>query len=391
MRNIFCILFIPLFLVSCQSSSKKGGDSLLNPDGSAMQEGKDYVLLKRFRVMDNQGFSQPLEVSSFLLPANWKVTSDVNWNRQLKCLPDRLQASLRAESSDGEYVVTLLPATQFDWSDDPVLLDAMQKGFVMHSCTIAQPQDAAGYISTYLAPQMKASVKSASVIKDLQQMMDAGASQMTQNARQGGNTAYTHQGSAAEGVLQFEDGKEGLAFCTLMQTLVAVPGSQGGMSTSTQCYVSMRVVISYAPGHESMARKIMSTFFSSARINPQWAGAVQSYFAAVTRNAQDEGWKQIQISHQAQLEMGDNIIRNWEARNSTATGSGSSYGPNEGFGQYLRGVDNWTDEGGNKVELTSGYSNAWSRGDGSYMLSNNPAFDPNTISGETQTWSRLKQ
>jgi hypothetical protein len=35
------------------------------------------------------------------------------------------------------------------------------------------------------------------------------------------------------------------------------------------------------------------------------------------------------------------------------------------FGKYLRGVENWTDATGNKVELTSGYSNAWSRNDGS--------------------------
>jgi hypothetical protein len=42
-----------------------------------------------------------------------------------------------------------------------------------------------------------------------------------------------------------------------------------------------------------------------------------------------------------------------------------------------------------KVELSSGYSNAWSKGDGSYLLSNNPAFDPNVAFNEN--WSRLKQ
>ncbi|HOZ69255.1 MAG TPA: hypothetical protein PLU11_01740 [Chitinophagaceae bacterium] len=388
MNRVFVLLLSILFFSSCDSVTQKSGGKAVNPDGTPMQEGKDYMILKRFRVVDNQGFSQPVEVSSFLLPANWTVKSEVNWNATSKCLPEMLQASVQASSPDAAYELLVYPATQFDWSDDPIYLDAMQKGFVMHSCTAAQPQDAAGYISGTLAPFMRANVKSASIIESLQQQMDAGAMQMTQAARQGGNTAYNHKGSAAEGVLQFEDGKEGLAFCTLMQTLVSVPGAQGGMSTNTQCYVSMRVVIKYKPGNEPMARKIMSTFFSSARINPQWASGVQSYFAAVTRNAQDEGWKQIQISHQAQQEIGDNIIRSWESKNAS---EGSRASDTESFGQYLRGVDNWTDEGGNKVELTSGYSNAWSRGDGSYMLSNNPAFDPNTIAGETQSWSRLKQ
>ncbi len=389
MYRFLLIVFFSGFIHSCDSpASGNGGGSGQANSLANMKEGTDYVILKRFRVMDQQGFSQPLEVSSFLLPASWTVNSDVSWNFTNKCLPDRLQASVQAVSPDKEYELFVYPATQFDWSDDPIYLDAMQKGFVMHSCTIAQPQDAAGYIITIMAPYLNATVKSAGIIEDLQQQMNAGAMQMTQAARQGGNTAYNHKGSAAEGLLQFEEGKEGLAFCTLMQTLVSVPGAQGGMSTNTQCYVSMRVVIKYKPGNEPMARKIMSTFFSSARINPQWAGGVQAYFAAVTRNAQDEGWKQIQISHQAQQEIGDNIIRSWESRNA---GSSSPSSDTDGFGQYLRGVDNWTDDGGNKVELTSGYSNAWSRGDGSYMLSNNPAFDPNTIAGETQSWSRLKQ
>ncbi len=388
MNRVLVLLLFILLLSSCDSGTQKSGGKAVNTDGTPMLEGKDYVILKRFRVVDKQGFSQPLEVSSFLLPAGWSVNSEVNWNATSKCLPDMLQASVQAVSPDKEYELFVFPATQFDWSDDPVYLDAMQRGFVMHSCTIAAPQDAAGYISGTLAPYLNATVKSAGIIEDLQQQMDAGAMQMTQTARQGGNMAYNHKGSAAEGVLQFEAGKEGLAFCTIMQTLVSVPGAQGGVSVTTQCYVSMRVVIKYKPGNEPMARKIMSTFFSSARINPQWASGVQAYFAAVTKNAQDQGWKQIQISHQAQQEIGDNIIRSWESRNANSSSSATN---TDGFGQYLRGVDNWTDDGGNKIELTSGYSNAWSRGDGSYMLSNNPAFDPNTMTGETQSWSRLKQ
>ena len=87
--------------------------------------------------------------------------------------------------------------------------------------------------------------------------------------------------------------------------------------------------------------------------------------------------------------MGNNIIRSWEAKNDASTAAYSK--DNDGFGQYLRGVDSWTDDGGNKVELTSGYSNAWSKGDGSYLLSNNPAFDPNVEFGDTQNWNRLKQ
>lgn len=389
------ILFLPVmaivFLTACGGNKEpKEKNITKNKTEETMPEGKDYILLKRFRVTDKQGFSQPLEVSSFLLPADWQVQSNVQWNATSKCLPEMLQASLQAKSPDGNFEIMMLPATQFDWSTDPVYLDAMQRGFNAYSCTILQPMDASGYISQSLAAAVQATAKNATPIQELQQQMDAGAAQMTNAARQGGNNAYSHQGSAAEGMLQFNDGMEGLAFCTLMQTIVTMGGTQGNMAENTQCYVSMRVVIKYQPGNEARARKIMSTFFSSTRINPQWMQGVQSFFAAVTKNAQDENWKRIQISYEAQQEIGNNIIRNWEARNSNTTSS-STNDYTDQFGQYLRGVDNWTDDNGNKVELTSGYSNAWSKGDGSYILSNNPAFDPNVELKDVQGWNRLKQ
>ena len=385
---LLTVMFIILFS-SC-NTQQPGANTVPGekPTAFAMESGKDYFLLKRFRLEDKQGFYQPLEAVSFLLPANWQTTGAVQWNAASKCLPEMVQASLQAKSPDGAFELMVLPVTQFDWSDDAVYLDAMQKGFNLHSCHISAPQDAAEYISQSLAPQLNAQATSASTINALQQQMDAGAAQMTNAARSAGNNAYSHRGSAAEGVLQFQDGKQGLAFCTLMQTIVSLPGTQGGMANNWQCYVSMRIVIKYTAGNEATARNIMSVFFSSARINPAWGNAVQSYFTAVGRNAQDETWKQVQISHQAQQEISDNITRSWESNNSTANSSSDT---NAGFGQYLRGVDSWLDENGNKVELSSGYSNAWSNRDGSYMLSNDPSFDPNVSLGDTQGWERMKR
>ena len=118
-------------------------------------------------------------------------------------------------------------------------------------------------------------------------------------------------------------------------------------------------------------------------------GGVQAFYAAVTSNAQNELWKQIQITQKAQQEIGNNIIRSWEARNATT--SGATKTDTDGFGQYLRGVENYTDDSGNKIELTSGYTNAWSKGDGSYLMSNNPAFDPNVELGDTQNWKPLNK
>jgi hypothetical protein len=389
-----CKSFLPVlcvcFLVACgQTNSTKNNSANQVKTTSNMQEGKDYIILKRFRVEDKEGFAQPIEVSSFLLPASWQVNSNIQWNPSSKCIPEMIQGSINAASPDGEYELQLYPVTQFDWSDDPVYLDAMQRGFNLHSCHIAQPLDASGYIRNALAPNIGAQVKSAKIIAELQQQMDAAAQQQTQLAQQGGNNAYSHHGSAAEGLLRFNDGKEGLAFCTVMQTIVTLGGTQGQMAHTFQCYVGMRIVLKYKTGNEAMARKIMSTFFSSTRLNPTWFTGIQNFFIAVGKNAQDQTWKHIQEIHAVQEQMGNNIIRNWEAKNNTDNNSAAK--DSDGFGQYLRGVDNWTDADGNKIELTSGYSNAWSKGDGTYLLSNDASFNPNVELGDTQNWDRLKQ
>lgn len=375
-------------LVSCNVQSSQNNKTAFN-NNTNMVEGKDYLILKRFRVEDKQGFDNPVEVSSFVLPASWQVNSNVQWNLYSKCIPEKIQASINVKSPDGEYELSLYPVTQFDWSTDPVQLDAMRRGFYPVVCNIAQPLDAAGYITNALAPNINAKAKSAQVIPDLQQLMDASAMQQTQLATQAGNNAYSHRGSAAEGLLQFADGKEGIVFCTVMQTIVTMPGTQGGMASNIQSYVSLRVVLKYKTGNEAMARKIMSTFFSSTKLNPTWFTAVTNFYIALGKNIQDENWKHIQEIHAVQEQQGNNIIRNWEQKNAPSTADYAKN--NDGFGQYLRGVDSWTDADGNTVELTSGYSNAWSKSDGSYLMSNNPAFDPNVELGDTQNWERMKQ
>ena len=57
--------------------------------------------------------------------------------------------------------------------------------------------------------------------------------------------------------------------------------------------------------------------------------------------------------------------------------------------QTIREVETWAG-GDGKVELSSGYDQAWSRGDGTYILSNSPGFDPRTVL-QDQQWTELKR
>jgi hypothetical protein len=374
---------ILLSFPGCSQSNQKGKmqHDKATAKGSYI-EGKDYHLLKRFRVTDNQGFNQPVEAFSIMLPANWQVKSNLRWNGASKCMVEILQASLTATSPDGEYELIMLPVTQFDWSDDQLTLDAMRRGGFLYSCRLQQPMDAAAYIKNELAPYVKATVGSVQSPQQLQAAMQQGAIQMKQAAVQARNNAYNYNPSAAEATLNFTDGREGLSLVTLMQTIATTPGAFSQQIQTVQCYVSMRLVLKHPAGKGAKAKQLLGTVISSTRANPEWVSAVQKTFQAIQRGAQTTLGQMIQITTQAQNEISKSITRSWEH-------SANSDNNTKAWSEYIRGVDNWTDESGNKVELTSGYSNAWSKSDGSYILTNDVSFDPNVAFGET--WAQMKK
>jgi hypothetical protein len=344
--------------------------------------GKDYIQLKRFRLIDKQGFNQPVEAISLMLPANWQTNGNIQWNGTSKCMPEILQASLQASSPEGDYELMMLPATQFDWSDDELTLDAMRRGGFVYSCRLQQPKDADTYIKDELAPYIKSTAASVQRPAALNKLMQQGAMQMKQAAMQAGNSAYNYNPSAAEAKLIFADGKEGIAIVTLMQTIVTMPGAFGQQIKTYQCYVSMRIVLKHPKGKEAAARQLLGILLSNTRVNPEWGAAVQTTFQAIQQGAQNTLGQIIQITTQTQSEISNNITRKWEK-------AGNSDNNTKAWSEYIRGVDNWTEAGGNKVELTAGYSNGWSKSDGSYILTNDVSFDPNIAFGET--WAQMKK
>lgn len=77
------------------------------------------------------------------------------------------------------------------------------------------------------------------------------------------------------------------------------------------------------------------------------------------------------------------IDKSYEKANST-------YKPtNDGFSQYIRGVENYSDESGGVYELPSSYNNAWKNGNGEIILTNEAGYNPNI--GSTQNWEQLNK
>lgn len=369
-----CILTV----FSCaQSSGPRSNDDTMNDSvhHSSNDQRKDYFMLKRIRIIDQYGMSEPVEAFSFLLPSTWKTTGGIKWNLT-KCLSDIIQFSFKASSPDGKFELIILPTTQFDWVNNEQMMYALRTGGFGSGCQIGQPIDAAGYIQRILPALVGARPGNASPIRGMEEQLKRQASQFSA-------PGYVIQPSAAEGTMYFNDGSEGLAICSIGQIIQTIPGYDGSIISHFQTTVHTRMVLKYPKGSDKAARNILGTLQSSLRVNNVWGQAIATMFNNIRAVVQDETWKRIQISRQLQNEISNNITRSWEKKNESTDKT------SEWFSQYIRGVDSWSGDNGAKVELTSGYSNAWEKGDGSYLLSNDPTFDPNKEFQES--WKRLSK
>jgi hypothetical protein len=140
-----------------------------------------------------------------------------------------------------------------------------------------------------------------------------------------------------------------------------------------------------AKGELDAATPKLLAIAHSGWINPKWADEVayvQSLFMKRMNNGiVDAGKLSKQISAN-----NDHILNLMRQSRETRWAAEDRAAKN--FSDYIRGVQVYAGGGGRNVQLPGGYSHAWAGSNGTYVLSNDPNFNPND-SGNT-TWTQLR-
>jgi hypothetical protein len=349
-------------------------------------EGEDYVVLERVRVMDPTGFAQPMEAYSVLVPRGWKAEGGIRWQVGNPCMVEAIQNRVTVRSPDGAWALEVYPNQQWEWWDDRMMLQTMMQQAqnpVFRRCPIAQPMDAAQLLRGPMAQQIGAQVLDVQPNEELAAVMRQDAAAANQTYQQAG-VALEQRPSAAIATLRFPDGSPGLAVASVTMTLAWMPNYMtGGQSASYTCVTQTKIAMKMPPGKEEEGRRLLSTILASSRVNPEWQAGVQWMVGNVAAMEQREVAKRAAIQREAAEYSAELQQRTWES--SQASRDRIS----EGWGQALRGVETWSDPSGGSIELSAGYNEAWSRPDGTYILSNDPLFDPNVEFQES--WNRLQK
>jgi hypothetical protein len=351
--------------------------------------------------LDKQGFSTPQEANSLLLPKGWKYDGAIQWNGPGSSC-DGTFGWLKAASPDGKYSFQRLPNVVYGWTTDPQQQQFYQNNPGNSSnCSFRQPMDAEAYMRNVFVREELGNAEIVKVEPNqsvVQQMQQTNAGEMQEMRQYGAGQMQFYQ-SAVNATLRWPNGDEGFALLGVNIVETVVPNPYNG--TYTKVYtteVTKRTIFKYPQGKKEEAKNQFSMIMSSIRTNPLWSTAVNNYWKSMRGRKDVVHREKIRLMDEQTRQMGeaairkgnerlksmDNDMRSWEQQQSSQDRMHTN------FIKTIREVENFQDATG-KYEMTSSYSNAWSRGDGStFVMSNNPNFDPGFVFKD-QSWKAMKK
>lgn len=402
---MFCMTLFLYSGCSGQSSNKstttqKQANKSGQQTTQKFMEGTDYTVFERIRILDNQGFTRPVEAYSLLLPKGWQYKGEIIW-----IMPGQSCAGnntwLKANAPDKKTSLEFFPNINLNWSTNE---QTMQWNLANPGnspyCGFSQPLGAEQYLRSVFVrelgnPEIVKVESNSGVVAQMQTLSEKSRRELMQY----GAADVKGYPSAVNAEVKWNDGTEGFVLLGALVTevLIANPYT-GGYDKSYTTSITKKTVYKYPAAEKEKAKEQFAVIMGSMHSNPAYNDALNNFWLQVRQQKNKVHWDKINLMDEQTRQMGeraiaqgnqrlkdmDNQMRSWEARQSSQDRMHTE------FIKTIREVENFQDENG-KYEMVSGYNHAWSRGDGtSFVLSDNPNFDAATVFND-QTWKEMKK
>lgn len=233
------------------------------------------------------------------------------------------------------------------------------------------------------------------VIEEMQQANDKTRIELMQY----GSSGIQFYQSAINARLRWRDGTEGMVVLGVNNIENTVPNNYTGIpDVIYTMQVIKRTVFKYPAAASQQAANLFSMIMGSFRSNPSWTQTVNTFWKDVRQKKHIAHIGTIKMLDAQTRAMGDAAIKRGNARLSAINNDTRSWEQRQNeqdrmhtnFIKTIREVENYRDETG-KIELSSAYNHAWSRGDGtSFVMSNDPNFDASSVFKD-QRWKEMKK
>jgi hypothetical protein len=325
-------------------------------------------------IVDRQGFERPMRAVTLMLPVGFEYEGQVVWSVTVGGCQRPYQPQLRAQAADGQQAIALLPGEGWGRSSFGALTQGCPMGDIASAegyarYWVQRERPGARWIGWQPRPDLVPPPAT----------MNMGGGGAMRNWREAGRAtiAYTHEGRP---VLEMLAVVTNFAASTM-------PGLAGQPPVQTLSGEAMGVLTWRAPEGQ-LDPKQFDAIWSTLRSDPAWSARIQQ---GMNQMAQDNARTQAQIS-QIQAETGRQALAETARRGQIAAQTRAEIADmqQQGFEnrmasqdrqqtetiKTIRGVEHWRGNDGKVVELPNQYPHAWKLKDGSYLLTDSPAFDP---------------
>jgi len=314
-------------------------------------------------ILDVNGFERPMPVSRMLIPHDWRASGAVRWNPNSSCAGTAILPEWVAADPTGRYGLQIFPGGYWEAND---LGPAYQLPGGCPKSTIATARD---FLAAFVRRERPGAAihgyrDRPDIERALAPLPPAPAAMPGQQiglTRQVGDMVigYAYQGRNHQELIR--------AVVTVNVTRISVMG----MSHSTLTGVADPVIALRAPAGR-LDPALLDFVQASARANPEWVARVTRMHANVQGNAIREAGRRADITARAGREINDIIISGERGRQAMLDRA------HERWSLRMRDQTEWlTQRRDEVVTLPSHYDRAWRLNDGTYVVSNDPNFDPN--------------
>ncbi len=341
-----------------------------------------YYKLKLVKIVDTQGFGQPVEVLRLLLPADWRVESGVHWDQsQLHCPLNIVKISLGATSPDGLSAVEIGPGYTWTSASDPMMQQILRQSAANRTgCDVGPVTGAVDYLRGSVAPRQRpgarivssealpavSQAKQALLAPSLDPLVRAGIYRGYRADAGSVRLAYAQAGQPVEEWIMASV----VSIASSSANTAALMQGQMNRSASTYSMISEGTLSLRMPAGR-FDQKLLATILASIRPNPQYQAAVGQFLANMNQIANRGAMERARLWHEAGQQISATISQTYRMQQATQDRVAAQ------FSQTIRGVETYLDAAtGARVELSGGYDNAWVNARGEYLLSDSPGFNP---------------
>jgi len=339
----------------------------------------DALRVQRAEIVDRKGFEKPMVAATLMVPAGWKHSGEVQWNVGRRC-GRPYGMTLQASAPGNNEAITLDPSEA--WG-------ATNHGAPLGDCPQAGFRDARDYLASWIARH-----RSNARLVEYKPRPDKSKG-LAQNRWAGGSLrSWVDSGEAL--IAWSRDGRE---FHERLVTNVVFNHSRLA-GVGGQVFESLQGealgVLGWRSASGPVPQRHFELMWATLKPGPEWQARIT---AAERQMAAENAATQAQISRmqaESSRETLAHIQRRGEIRNeamretermrneSWRAGQATQERMHRDTVRTIREVRGYRDpRGGGVVELPQHYDHAWQLRDGTYVLTDDPNFDPGRDLGMT--------